>query len=78
MFYPQYDDTMPELPEVETTVRGLKKTIKNLIIRDVWTDLHTKDKRKNDTVANPEYFKLFKKEIKNKKFYLLKDEQKIF
>jgi formamidopyrimidine-DNA glycosylase len=58
---------MPELPEVETTVRGLRKTVKNLTIKDVWTDLNTKDKRKNDTVANPEYFKLFKKEIKNKK-----------
>ena len=58
---------MPELPEVETTVRGLKKTIKTLIIKDVWTDLNTKDKRKTDTVANPKYFKFFKKEIKNKK-----------
>ncbi|MFA5095505.1 MAG: DNA-formamidopyrimidine glycosylase [Candidatus Paceibacterota bacterium] len=58
---------MPELPEVETTVRGLKKTIIGLIIKDVWTDLNTKDKRKTDTVANSKYFKSFKKEIKNKK-----------
>lgn len=58
---------MPELPEVETTVRGLKKEVTGLTITDVWTDLNTKDKRKNDTVANPKYFSLFKKEIKNQK-----------
>ena len=58
---------MPELPEVETTTRGLQKTIKGLTILDIWTDLNTKDKRKNDTVANPLYFKTFKKEILNKK-----------
>jgi len=54
---------MPELPEVETTTRGLQKTIKGLVIRDVWTDLNTKDKRKRDTVASSRYFKIFKKEI---------------
>ena len=58
---------MPELPEVETTVRGLKKTILGLIIKDVWTDLATKDSRQHDTVANPKYFKLFKKEVSGKK-----------
>ena len=58
---------MPELPEVETTVRGLKKEILSLKILNVWTDLKTKDKRKNDTVANPKYFTFFKKEVKNKK-----------
>lgn len=58
---------MPELPEVETTVRGLQKEIIGLKILNVWTDLKTKDKRKRDTVANPLYFKIFQKEIKNKK-----------
>lgn len=58
---------MPELPEVETTIRGLRKTIIDLIVKDVWTDLTTKDKRKNDTVANPKYFISFKKEIRGKK-----------
>ncbi len=58
---------MPELPEVETTVRGLKKKIIDLTIKDVWTDLATKDKRQHDAVANPKYFLLFKKEILNKK-----------
>lgn len=29
---------MPELPEVTTIVSGLNKKVKNLIIKDVWTD----------------------------------------
>ncbi len=58
---------MPELPEVETTVRGLQKEILGLNILDVWTDLATKDKRKIDTVANPKFFLFFKKEINKQK-----------
>lgn len=58
---------MPELPEVETTVRGLQKEVLGLKITDIWTDLATNDKRKHDTVANPKYFKLFKKEVLGKK-----------
>lgn len=58
---------MPELPEVETTVRGLKKEIVGLKILDVWTDLHTSDKRKKDDIANPDFFKFFKKEVVGEK-----------
>ncbi len=58
---------MPELPEVETTVRGLRKNILGLIIKSVWTDLTTSDKRKCDTVANIKYFKTFKKEVVGRK-----------
>lgn len=58
---------MPELPEVETTKRGLQKTVLGLKIVDVWTDLATKDKRKKDTVASPNFFPVFKKEILNTK-----------
>ena len=57
---------MPELPEVETTTRGLKKEITGLKILDVWTDLNTKDKRKFDTISNPKYFLTFQKDVKNK------------
>ncbi len=67
---------MPELPEVETTVRGLRKTIIGLIIKDTWTDLVTKDKRKHDTVANPKYFKVFKKEIIGKKILSVERQAK--
>ncbi len=58
---------MPELPEVETTTRGLRKTIVGLRIRSVWTDLNTKDKRQKEAIANPKYFSIFKEEVKNKK-----------
>ena len=58
---------MPELPEVETTVRGLRKETLGLKILDIWTDLNTKDKRKVDTISNPHYFLHFKKEILGKK-----------
>ena len=54
---------MPELPEVETTTKGLRKELIGLKISDVWTDLSTKDKRKNDTVASHGYFSFFKKQI---------------
>ena len=67
---------MPELPEVETTVRGLRKKVLKLIILDVWTDLKTKDPRKKDTVANPNYFPIFKKEIKNKKIISIERKAK--
>ena len=58
---------MPELPEVETTTRGLRSTILGLKIKDVWTDLRTKDKRKSGSVADPKFFPVFKKEVLNKK-----------
>src|SRR3989344_5787986 len=58
---------MPELPEVETTVKGLRKTIVGLKIKDVWTDLSTKDKRQKETVANPKFFTVFRKEVSGKK-----------
>ena len=58
---------MPELPEVETTARGLRKTILGLTIKDVWTDLMTTDKRKSDSVANPKFFKTFRKKVANEK-----------
>ncbi len=58
---------MPELPEVETTTRGLRSKIVGLIIKDVWTDLSTKDKRQKEAIANPKFFTRFRKEILGKK-----------
>ncbi|MCE9585278.1 bifunctional DNA-formamidopyrimidine glycosylase/DNA-(apurinic or apyrimidinic site) lyase [Candidatus Nomurabacteria bacterium] len=54
---------MPELPEVETTTRGLQKETTGLKIKDIWTDLNTKDKRQKESIANAKYFPIFKKEI---------------
>ncbi len=49
---------MPELPEVETTIRGLQKVLNRTFI-DVWTDT-------KKTVKKPGFNK-FKKKIKSKK-----------
>ena len=51
---------MPELPEVETTIRGLKSKVLNRAFVDVWSDWEK-------TIKKPNNFEFFKKEIKNKK-----------
>ena len=51
---------MPELPEVETTVKGLCSKVLKRTFVDVWSDW-------KKTVKKPADFEQFKKEIKNKK-----------
>jgi len=51
---------MPELPEIEVTIRGLKNKILNRKIEDVWTDF-------KKMVKKPKDFEQFEKEIKGKK-----------
>jgi len=51
---------MPELPEVETTIKGLQKKVLNRAFVDVWTDW-------KKTIKKPKSFEEFRKEIKNKK-----------
>ena len=51
---------MPELPEVETTVNGLKSKVLKRTLVDVWSDW-------KKIVKKPKDFEDFKKEIKNKK-----------
>lgn len=53
---------MPELPEVETTIKSLKGKILGRIFFDVWTDSPKQIKK-------PENFKQFKKEIKGEKIH---------
>ncbi|MCX6754012.1 MAG: bifunctional DNA-formamidopyrimidine glycosylase/DNA-(apurinic or apyrimidinic site) lyase, partial [Candidatus Nomurabacteria bacterium] len=60
---------MPELPEVTTTVNGLKKALKGLSFGVVWTDL-VKDnpiKQFENTIKDKIFFERFKREIKNQK-----------
>lgn len=52
---------MPELPEVETTVKGLNKTVKGRLITDVWTDYNSAHRMHSQSIKNPDYFKKFKK-----------------
>ncbi|MDD5165206.1 MAG: DNA-formamidopyrimidine glycosylase [Candidatus Pacebacteria bacterium] len=58
---------MPELPEVQTTVTGLNRTITGQTITDVWTDYNSPYFKGSNTIKDPVYFKHFKKEILNKK-----------
>ncbi|MBX4200665.1 bifunctional DNA-formamidopyrimidine glycosylase/DNA-(apurinic or apyrimidinic site) lyase [Candidatus Parcubacteria bacterium] len=51
---------MPELPEVETTVKGLREKVLNRTFVDIWTDWEK-------TFKNPKSFKDFKKELIGKK-----------
>lgn len=54
---------MPELPEVETTVRGIRKYAVGKKITDVWTDYKSSFHAGKENIKNPKYFSAFKKEI---------------
>lgn len=65
---------MPELPEVQTTVNGINKTVKGLKIVDVWTDYSGSSphfakawtghgKMHAQSIRSPLYFKKFKKKV---------------
>ncbi len=61
---------MPELPEVQTTVDGLKKTVIGLTFRDVWTDLAIGEftsPHLSQSLKDKKFFAKFKKEIIGKK-----------
>ncbi len=58
---------MPELPEVQTTVTGLSRTIVGLKIDDVWTDYNSPYFKGSNTIKDPLYFKYFKKAVLNRK-----------
>lgn len=51
---------MPELPEVETTIRDLRKKVLQRTFIDVWTDF-------KKMIKKPKSFEKFKKEIRGKK-----------
>lgn len=53
---------MPELPEVHTTVEGLKKLVINQKITDVWSDFYIDTTHgERQTIKNKKYFEKFKK-----------------
>jgi formamidopyrimidine-DNA glycosylase len=58
---------MPELPEVQTTVNGLNRTIRGLKIVDVWTDYNSLFNKGKDSIKDPPYFKYFKKKVIGRK-----------
>ena len=52
---------MPELPEVQTTVNGLRQTVVGLKIVDVWSDYDSPYFKGSGTIKDRSYFKHFKK-----------------
>lgn len=52
---------MPELPEVQTTVDGLNKTVKGFTIKSVWSDLPKKGHVRKDEIKNLAFWKTFEK-----------------
>lgn len=55
---------MPELPEVHTTVEGLKTVIIGKTITNVWSDFHIGSAHgKRETIKNKKYFDKFKNSI---------------
>ena len=61
---------MPELPEVQTTVNGLNKTVRGLIIKDVWTDLARKGIARpdyHDTIKHLPFFEIFRETVRGAK-----------
>lgn len=58
---------MPELPEVQTTVNGIKKLCKNHTIKDIWTDYNSAFHASKDNIKNPLFFEIFKKTVTGSK-----------
>ena len=48
---------MPELPEVQTTVNGLREKIIGLTITDVWSDYDSPHFKGSDTIKDRRYFR---------------------
>lgn len=59
---------MPELPEVETTIRSLNRTVKNLRIVDVWSDYNSAFHLGKTNIKDRKYFEKFRKAVTGKKF----------
>ena len=65
---------MPELPEVQTTVDGLNRTVKGRTIISVSTTYKSPYYKGKDEIKNPEFFKKFKKLVVGQK--ILKAERR--
>ncbi len=58
---------MPELPEVQTTVNGLNKTVKGRKIVGVETTYNSPFYKNKEEIKNPKFFKIFKRKVKGQK-----------
>ncbi len=58
---------MPELPEVQTTVNGLKNNVIGLKITNAWSNYDSQNFKGSRTIKDPKYFTQFKKKITGRK-----------
>ena len=58
---------MPELPEVQTTVNGLNRTVKGRTIVDVASTYESPSYAGKDEIKNPKYFKQFRQKVRGRK-----------
>ena len=58
---------MPELPEVQTTVDGLNKTVRGKTIVSVWTDYKSHFYKGKKDIKDPKFFTQFQKEVSGQK-----------
>ncbi len=58
---------MPELPEVETTVRGIRKYAVGKTITDCWTDYNSVFHKNKENIKDVAYFHKFRKILVNAK-----------
>src|SRR3989344_3275035 len=65
---------MPELPEVQTTVNGLNKTVKGRKIVSIETSYNSKYHAGKDNIKDPVFFRKFKKIVTGQK--ILKAERR--
>ncbi|MEK7180095.1 MAG: bifunctional DNA-formamidopyrimidine glycosylase/DNA-(apurinic or apyrimidinic site) lyase [Patescibacteria group bacterium] len=54
---------MPELPEVHTTVSGINRFLRGLVIKDVWTNYFSAHYKGKNEIKNPVYFKKFAEDV---------------
>ncbi|MDE1874639.1 MAG: bifunctional DNA-formamidopyrimidine glycosylase/DNA-(apurinic or apyrimidinic site) lyase [Patescibacteria group bacterium] len=54
---------MPELPEVQTTVNGVKRYVAGLKIRAAWTDYKSRFHAGKDNIQDPRYFRSFRRRV---------------
>src|SRR3989344_8301193 len=65
---------MPELPEVQTTVNGLNKTVRGRKIVAIWNDYDSPYYKNKEEIKNPKFFKKFRELVVGKK--ILKAERR--
>ena len=65
---------MPELPEVQTTVDGLNRTVRGKKIVEISTSYNSAFYKNKNEIKNPEFFKKFKREVIGQK--ILKVERR--